>query len=163
MMHEPAVIFLDEPTSGVDPSARRRVWDLIYTIAEAGTTVFATTHYLDEVERCDRVGLLDAGRLVALGTPDELKHATRECLGAEFFAVRTPAATQAAALLATRSDVRQASLYGSTVRVALAHGSSPSGILDLLTVQGIQAQIEPTEPTMEDAFTALLAGARQAA
>jgi len=74
VLHEPPVVFLDEPTSGVDPINRRRFWVLIYELSTAGTTVFLTTHYMDEAEYCHRLGLIHGGRLVALGTPQELKH-----------------------------------------------------------------------------------------
>ncbi len=73
LLHEPAVVFLDEPTSGVDPITRRQFWELIYGAAAAGTTVFVTTHYMDEAEYCDRVSIMVEGRIAALGTPDELK------------------------------------------------------------------------------------------
>mgnify|MGYP001598479424 FL=1 len=73
MIHRPAVVFLDEPTSGVDPITRRQFWELIYTAAERGTTVFVTTHYLDEAEYCDRISIMVDGRIGAIGTPDELK------------------------------------------------------------------------------------------
>ncbi|MBP1752637.1 MAG: transporter related protein, partial [Geobacteraceae bacterium] len=73
ILHEPPVIFLDEPTSGVDPISRRNFWDLIYHLAEQGVTVFVTTHYMDEAEYCDRLGLIYRGGLIALGTPEELK------------------------------------------------------------------------------------------
>ena len=76
ILHEPPIIFLDEPTSGVDPISRRNFWDLIYHLAGQGVTVFVTTHYMDEAEYCDRLGLIYRGELIALGTPEELK--TRE-------------------------------------------------------------------------------------
>ncbi len=75
IVHRPPLLLLDEPTSGVDPSSRRRFWDLIYGLAEGGTTVMVTTHYMDEAERCDRLGMILAGRLVADGTPAELRAA----------------------------------------------------------------------------------------
>jgi ABC-2 type transport system ATP-binding protein len=73
LLHDPRVVFLDEPTGGVDPITRRQFWELIYTTAAAGTTVFVTTHYMDEAEYCDRVSIMVDGRIVALGTPSELK------------------------------------------------------------------------------------------
>jgi drug efflux transport system ATP-binding protein len=73
LLHEPRIVFLDEPTGGVDPIARRQFWELIYDAAARGTTVFVTTHYMDEAEYCDRVSIMVAGRIAALGTPDELK------------------------------------------------------------------------------------------
>lgn len=163
LLHEPPVIFLDEPTSGVDPIARRRFWDLVYAIAETGTTVFATTHYLDEVERCDRVGLLDAGRLVAIGTPDELRSAAAERLGSVLYTFRTAAPVRVAALLAGRPEVQQATVYGDAVRVALAPGARAGEMAAVLAGAGLPPEAEPTEPTMEDAFTALLEYARRAA
>ncbi len=73
ILHEPSILFLDEPTSGVDPLSRRRFWDLIYSMSGRGVTIFVTTHYLDEAEYCDRLALIDRGRIIALGTPAELK------------------------------------------------------------------------------------------
>jgi ABC-2 type transport system ATP-binding protein len=77
LLHEPEILFLDEPTSGVDPLARREFWDRINRLAESGVTVLVTTHFLDEAEYCDRVGILYRGHLIALGLPDELKDAYR--------------------------------------------------------------------------------------
>jgi len=73
MLHEPAVVFLDEPTGGVDPITRRQFWEMIYTVAERGTTVFVTTHYLDEAEYCDRISIMVDGRIAAMGAPAEVK------------------------------------------------------------------------------------------
>ena len=73
LLHEPSIVFLDEPTSGVDPITRRQFWEMIYEAAHSGTTVLVTTHYMDEAEYCDRVSIMVDGRIVALGTPSELK------------------------------------------------------------------------------------------
>ena len=73
ILHEPPIIFLDEPTSGVDPLSRRRFWDLIYTMADQGITVFVTTHYMEEAEYCDRIALIFGGKMIAMGSPLELK------------------------------------------------------------------------------------------
>jgi ABC-2 type transport system ATP-binding protein len=76
VLHRPRILFLDEPTGGVDPVARRGFWDLIYDLADRGATVFVTTHYMDEAEYCGRVSIMDRGKIVAIGTPEELKHQT---------------------------------------------------------------------------------------
>jgi ABC-2 type transport system ATP-binding protein len=85
VLHGPRVIFLDEPTGGVDPVARRHFWDLIYDLADQGRTVFVTTHYMDEAEYCGRVSIMDAGKIVALGTPAELKEQTKAATMQEVF------------------------------------------------------------------------------
>jgi len=73
LLHNPKVLFLDEPTGGVDPISRREFWQKIYTLAEAGTTVFVTTHYMDEVEYCNRLSIMHNGQIISMGTPNELK------------------------------------------------------------------------------------------
>jgi ABC-2 type transport system ATP-binding protein len=156
LLHEPAVVFLDEPTSGVDPIARRRFWDLIYLIAQSGTTVLVTTHYLDEAERCDRLAVLAAGQLIALGTAAELKAAALQAGSARLYAVQTPTPVRALEVLAPRPDVTQATVYGTTVRVALADGAAPQGLEAALAAAGLAGHAAPAEPTLEDAFAALL-------
>lgn len=156
LLHEPAVVFLDEPTSGVDPIARRQFWDLIYAIAQAGTTVLVTTHYLDEAERCERLAVLDAGRLVALGAPAELKAAAKARLGGQLYAVASAAPVRALELLAGRPGVAHATVYGATVRVALAEGTTPDALAAALAAAGLDGRAEPTEPTLEDTFAVLL-------
>jgi len=87
VLHEPGIVFLDEPTGGVDPVARRRFWDLIYELADGGTTVFVTTHYMDEAEYCGRVSIMVEGRIIALGSPRELKESAHvESMQAVFLA-----------------------------------------------------------------------------
>jgi len=91
VLHQPKILFLDEPTGGVDPVARRTFWDLIYELADSGTTVFVTTHYMDEAEYCGRVSIMDKGKIVALGSPDELKRQyTSANMQAVFLKVVTP-------------------------------------------------------------------------
>jgi ABC-2 type transport system ATP-binding protein len=156
LLHAPAVLCLDEPTSGIDPIARRRVWDLIYAIARSGTTVLVTTHYLDEAERCDRIALLDAGHLVALGTPAELRAAALVHLGAHLFAVHTASPVSAMEVLAGQPEVVQAQVYGGTVRVALRAEATPDVITNALAWAGQAGTVQPTEPSLDDAFAALL-------
>jgi ABC-2 type transport system ATP-binding protein len=156
LLHAPAVLCLDEPTSGIDPIARRRVWDLIYAIARSGTTVLLTTHYLDEAERCDRIALLDAGQLVALGTPAELRATALDHLGAHLFAVHTASPVRAMEVLDRLPEVVQAQVYGGTVRVALRADAAPGVITDTLAREGQAGTVQPTEPSLDDAFAALL-------
>jgi ABC-2 type transport system ATP-binding protein len=151
LLHAPAVLFLDEPTSGVDPISRRRFWGLIRAVAAAGTTVLVTTHYLDEAERCDRIALLASGQVIALGSPTELKAAVTTDLVGGWFAVETDCPVRTLEVLQARADVIQATLYGTSVRVALAKGSS----VDVLR-EDVHARVEATAPTLEDVFTALL-------
>lgn len=156
VLHEPPVVFLDEPTSGVDPIARRRFWDLIYAVAQAGTTVLVTTHYLDEAERCDRIAVLAGGRVVALGSPAELRAVAERQLGGQLYAVETDAPVRALELLVGRSEVTHAAVYGSSVRVALAQGASPAALDAALAEAGVLGHAQPTEPTLEDTFAVLL-------
>ena len=151
LLHAPAVLFLDEPTSGVDPIARRRFWTLIHAVAAAGTTVLVTTHYLDEAERCDRIALLSSGQVIALGSPAELKAAVTTDLVGGWFGVQAENPVRTLETLQARPDVIQATLYGTSVRVALARGAS----VDALQSE-VHARVEATAPTLEDVFTALL-------
>jgi ABC-2 type transport system ATP-binding protein len=155
LLHAPPLVFLDEPTSGVDPIARRRFWDLIYGVAQSGTTVLVTTHYLDEAERCDRIGLLSAGRLVALGSPDELKATAVSRLG-RLYAVETPSAVRALEVLTHQAHVTQTTVYGASVRFALREGTVAASVEAELAAAGIPTQVRPAEPTLEDTFAALL-------
>jgi ABC-2 type transport system ATP-binding protein len=153
VLHEPRMVFLDEPTSGVDPLSRRRFWRLIEEMSRQGVTVFVTTHYLDEAEHCHRLALLDAGKLVALGTSEELKAVYRDRAILE---VSVPAQQVAAALdiLGEASWARETSVFGDRVHVVMddtkeaearirgaleGHGISPTGI-------------DRIAPSLEDVF-----------
>jgi len=108
VLHEPPILFLDEPTSGVDPISRRAFWDLIYDLSSRGVTVFVTTHYMEEAEYCDRLGLVYAGQLIALGTPSELK--ARLTTAAP---VECPQGTALAACKAMGANYQKGSLFGT--------------------------------------------------
>jgi ABC-2 type transport system ATP-binding protein len=98
MLHQPAVVFLDEPTGGVDPITRRQFWEMIYTVAERGTTVFVTTHYLDEAEYCDRISIMVEGRIAAMGTPTEVRQRfNASSLDEVFLRLVRPASVEATA------------------------------------------------------------------
>jgi ABC-2 type transport system ATP-binding protein len=116
ILHEPAILFLDEPTGGVDPLSRRQFWRLIDTLSQSGVTVLVTTHYLDEAERCHRVALIHAGRLAAIGTTSEVK---RVFDGRPILEIRTPSAVDAMRLLDGTPGVEKTSLFGTAVHAVL--------------------------------------------
>jgi len=155
LLHRPPIIFLDEPTSGVDPGTRRHFWDLIYSLADQGVTVFVTTHYMEEAEYCDRIGLIDRGRLIALGSPEELKY--RHLTG-RIYEVETGDALAAAEALRKAEQVLDAAVFGRTLHVRLAAGMDPGTYLSpYLSVRDLAIdQIKPIEPSLEDVFVALV-------
>jgi len=150
ILHSPKVLFLDEPTAGVDPLARRRFWDIIYAVSETGSTVLVTTHYLDEAEYCGVVTLMHSGRIVASGSPAALKD--------EFFPgsmVEIDCASPEAALAAMRrvDGVEEASLFGSRIHAALSPGLGEAGIAAALEASGLRdATVERVPPSLEDVF-----------
>ncbi|MGC8787508.1 MAG: ATP-binding cassette domain-containing protein [Anaerolineae bacterium] len=156
IIHKPALVFLDEPTAGVDPSSRRSFWELIYTLARQGTTVFVTTHYMDEAEHCQRVGFISDGRLIALGSPSELKANQMrgqvveiDCSNAEA-AMRVLRMAQKEGLL----PVEEVALYGALVHVVVEDAQKAmSAIASLLQSEGIVVQsIDWIPPSLEDVF-----------
>jgi len=146
VVHEPAVIFLDEPTAGVDPIQRRAFWDLIYSFSAAGTTVFVTTHFLDEAEYCHRVAFIAEGELAADDTPAGLKR-----LLADWTIYELRAADPAGLLPAVRAlpDVRSAALFGETLHVTAGAAVDPKTVFGGLA--GL-AGYAPILPTLEDVF-----------
>jgi ABC-2 type transport system ATP-binding protein len=151
ILHEPAILFLDEPTGGVDPLSRRQFWHLIDTLASSGVTVLVTTHYLDEAERCHRVTLIHAGRLAAIGTTSEVK---RVFAGRPIVEVRTPRATDAMRVLDETPSVEKTSLFGTAVHAVLKDSGVDIARLEAqLRARGIPVEsIEPVEPSLEDVF-----------
>ena len=124
ILHEPSILFLDEPTGGVDPLSRRQFWRLIDVLSQQGVTVLVTTHYLDEAERCHRVALIHAGRLAALGTTAEVK---RIFTGRPIVEVRTPQAVAAMRALDAMPDVEKTSLFGTAVHAVLRSAATNAG------------------------------------
>ncbi len=161
LLHEPAIVFLDEPTAGVDPAARRGFWRVIRDLAAQGTTVFVTTHHLDEAEYCARVGLMVDGRLVALDTPQGLKTAH---VPGSLYAVESPEGTRAAAALLTDAPgVLAVEPFGQRLHVRVQGSADPLRFQNLLTSRGVLgATFEPVEPTLEDVFLALVGDAGKA-
>ncbi len=153
IVHKPTILFLDEPTSGVDPGARRDFWDLIYELAESGVTILVTTHYMDEAEYCTRVGFMRRGRLMAVGTPTELKD--REVAGAVWRVHCTPLLASLD-LLETLPIVRNVSLSGNHLRAITEEKSSAQNLEKALDAAGLRdVCIQETAPTLEDVFLSL--------
>lgn len=154
LLHHPALLFLDEPTSGVDPVARRAFWDLIYELAASGTTIFVTTHYMDEAEHCGRVAFMSRGRLLAYDTPRALK--AEHLHGAAWNLAVTPL-LEAVEILSGLPGIAQARLEADRAHVIVAPDSwSPETLNAKLSEQGIKVTgVETVEPTLEDVFTLL--------
>ncbi len=159
LVHRPKLLFLDEPTSGVDPNARREFWDLIYELVEQGVTVFVTTHYMDEAEYCHRVGIMRAGRLLALGTPTELKHQALSGLAWDLhIRAADPGVSLLPALeaLANVPGVLQAALAGDHLRVIGAPGVATAELEQILNTLNLPpVALRAVEPSLEDVFLAL--------
>jgi ABC-2 type transport system ATP-binding protein len=157
MVHQPKLMFLDEPTSGVDPMARREFWDRIYALAEQGTTIFVSTHYMDEAEHCGRVGFMHSGKLLAMDTPTALK-ASR--LRGEAWDITTERLVDGLAVLNQMDCVQQASMAGDRLHIITAPGEcSVDLLMRTLTAQGItDVQATPAEATLEDVFVSLARG-----
>ncbi len=155
ILHEPPVIFLDEPTSGVDPVSRRNFWDLIYRLADRGTTVFVTTHYMDEAEYCDRLGLIYRGELIASGSPEELK--TR-FMKEEVVEVLCDGPQDAMESIERIDGVRHAALFGAGLHVVAENAARAiPAIKDTLAGLGITPRgMETILPSLEDVFVSLI-------
>ena len=154
LVHEPKLLFLDEPTSGVDPVARREFWDRIYLLAEQGTTIFVSTHYMDEAEHCGRVGFMHSGKLLAMDTPTRLKASQ---LRGEAWDIATGKLLEGLTALNQMPCVQQASMAGDKLHVITSPGDcSVDLLMRTLTAQGIDdAQAAPAEATLEDVFVSL--------
>jgi ABC-2 type transport system ATP-binding protein len=150
LLHGPRLLFLDEPTAGVDPVARRELWDLLFRLAGEGTTLFVTTHYMDEAERCGRVGYLHLGHLLAVGTPRELKDLPAVSpAGTRRLEVLGGHSAELARRLRGREGVREVTVFGQALHVLVdADGATAD-----LGLGG--AAVRPMEPTLEDVFVAL--------
>lgn len=155
ILHEPPVIFLDEPTSGVDPISRRQFWDLIYELSGKGVTVFVTTHYMDEAEYCDRIGLIYRGELIAIGTPDTLK---TEYMQEDILEVMCERPHDAMESIEKITGIKEVALFGTGLHIVTEETESAmESIPDLLDKQGYKLwRIEKIVPSMEDVFVSLI-------
>ena len=148
-VHKPELLFLDEPTSAVDPESRRDFWEKLFDLADAGTTILVSTHYMDEAERCHRIAILDTGRLVADGTPAELTRA----LAGRTVGIRASEPRKAQAALHTAHGVISVAQIGNELRVLTEAGSAIEAQLQtFLRSKGIEAEVMPIDPNLEDVF-----------
>jgi ABC-2 type transport system ATP-binding protein len=153
LVHEPKLLFLDEPTSGVDPTARRAFWDLIYELAESGVTILVTTHYMDEAEYCERVGIMRAGKLLAMDTPSNLK---RDIIPGDVWEVYAEPLQDGLAVLPEVQGVLRVGLAGDHLRTITEKGKRKEDLLVALREKGVNVRdILVGEPTLEDVFISL--------
>ncbi|MFZ5638078.1 MAG: ABC transporter ATP-binding protein [Pseudomonadota bacterium] len=148
IVHAPELLFLDEPTSAVDPESRRDFWEKLFDLADAGTTILVSTHYMDEAERCHRIAILDTGRLVADGTPAELTRA----LAGRTAGVRATEPRRAQSLLQRAPGVLSVAQIGNALRVLTADRLDPDRLRASLAEAGIEAEVKGIEPNLEDVF-----------
>jgi ABC-2 type transport system ATP-binding protein len=159
ILHEPPIVFLDEPTGGVDPVSRRRFWTLIDQLAASGTTVLVTTHYLDEAEHCQRIAIIHGGKLAALGSTRELK---RVFARRTIFEVQCADPVQAMRQLDAMAAVEKTSVFGTAVHAVMREGdrTTPDELKARLAEAGVPPRrVEPVEPSLEDVFLEVVSGA----
>ncbi len=154
ILHKPSVVFLDEPTGGVDPVARRRFWEIIHDLAAAGATILVTTHYMDEAEFCNSIVLMHAGRIVAQGSPSDLK---REHMPGPVFEVDCDDASRAMQALSDTSWIAGVSMFGAFLHVNLTEGAGMKLLTSRLAEAGVKVhRIEPIRASLEDVFLHLI-------
>jgi len=154
IVHEPSTLFLDEPTAGVDPVSRREIWDLVYALQGRGITLFVTTHYMEEAERCNRIGFIHSGRLVALGTPAELK---AHRMGAQVMSLAGPALYDIYRSLKGSPLVLDVNIYGNDVHAVVDDADKAiAAIRAHLSTAGLElTSARAIPPSIEDVFVRL--------
>jgi ABC-2 type transport system ATP-binding protein len=155
VLHEPPILFLDEPTSGVDPASRRRFWEMIGDLAEQGITVFVTTHFMDEAEHCDELALIYSGKVVAAGTPSQLK---REHIQHALFEIESDDLMGAYDALKAAPAIASVALFGNALHATVTdEAAARAAIPALLAARGLPLRrLERIEPSLEDAFVAII-------
>ena len=159
LIHTPKVLFLDEPTNGVDPSSRRDFWRILYQLLREKVTIFVSTAYLDEAERASRIGLMHRGKLLAVGTPEEVKRLMRGTI----LEIRATEPRRATAVLRANFPAGSVGLFGKRVHVVAEDaGSAGDRVREVLAGSGIDLSgLRPVEPTLEDVFVSVLGGSGQ--
>ena len=163
LVHEPPVLFLDEPTAGIDPVARRELWDLLFEFSSRGMTLFVTTHYMDEAERCSHVGYIYLSKLVVCGAPDELKHLPEVTVpGTKRLDVNCEHVTKALQIMRKLPGVRSATVFGQSMRLLVDDSLPEKTIRDELGHAGVtEADIRVIGPSLEDVFVSLTEAAQR--
>ncbi len=151
-IHEPPLLFLDEPTAGVDPVSRRDFWERIHEIAAGGTTVLLTTHYMDEAERCHRLAFIFHGELLDSGTPDQIIERRKLSV----VELEVDRAHEAADVLRAHPDVEEVAHYGHVLRVATRNGRDPAALAKELLREFAISNVRAARATVEDAFVAMV-------
>jgi ABC-2 type transport system ATP-binding protein len=158
LVHTPEILFLDEPTNGVDPVSRRDFWRILYDLLREGVTIFVTTAYLDEAERCHRIGLMHQGRLLSIGSPKEVK----DLMKGELWEVRCEQRMKAVEVLKLLPRVKGAGIFGDRVHVLLEDGNDAKGAIEtVLTESGFEIlSLKRIAPSLEDVFIATIPAER---
>ncbi|HVO56925.1 MAG TPA: ABC transporter ATP-binding protein [Dongiaceae bacterium] len=157
MLHQPKLLFLDEPTAGIDPVARRQLWDLLFELSGHGITFFVTTHYMDEAERCSHVAYIYYGKLIADGTPDSLRELPDVTPpGTLRVEITTPEVTRALHLARKTAGIRSATIFGQSIHALIEEDCDLEDLRNRLLQSGIRvAEIRPLAPSLEDVFVEL--------
>jgi ABC-type multidrug transport system ATPase subunit len=157
LMHEPTVLFLDEPTAGIDPVARRQLWDLLFQLSGQGITFFVTTHYMDEAERCSHLAYIYYGELIADGTPDSLRALPEvNPVGTHRFEISASAVTTALRKAKEMTLFKSATIFGRSIHALVDESVGQQELDHELRGHGIEVEeIRPLIPTLEDAFVEL--------
>lgn len=157
MLHEPKILFLDEPTAGIDPVARRQLWDLIFQLSGTGITFFVTTHYMDEAERCSHVAYIYFGKLIADGTPESLKQLPEvNTPGTRRVEITSPEVTRALRYARDLEGIRSATIFGQSIHALVEDRFSEADLTSALRREGIVVtEIRPLQASLEDVFVEL--------
>jgi ABC-2 type transport system ATP-binding protein len=154
LLHDPSLVFLDEPTAGVDPVSRRNFWDLIHLLSKEGTTIFVTSHYLDEMERCDRTALIYQGRITALGSPSELKD--KHMIG-QVWELECEFPSESLNFLKRDYRIKEVTLFGKTLHFVSEKEDIPQIVASILGPKGIKInQLQKIMPALEDVFVSII-------